>query len=84
MSSFYYYCFIELPLVNANSVDPDQTQHYVASDLGLHCLQVTLLCVSRLKWVNGLTCGFLLLWMEIGIEPSTLFHCSFVSVCVSL
>ena len=23
----------------ANSVDPDQTPHSVASDLGLHCLQ---------------------------------------------
>ena len=22
----------------ANTVDPDQTPHYVASDLGLHCL----------------------------------------------
>ena len=29
----------------ANNVDPDQMPHYVASDLGLHCL--TLLGVSR-------------------------------------
>ena len=28
-------------------IDPDQTPHYVASDLGLHCLSVTLLQVSR-------------------------------------
>ena len=27
--------------------DPDQTSHYVASDLGLHCLPMTLLRVSR-------------------------------------
>ena len=27
----------------ANSVDPDQIPHYVASDLGLHCLAMTLL-----------------------------------------
>ena len=24
-------------------IDPDQTSHYVASDLGLHCLPMTLL-----------------------------------------
>ena len=29
----------------ANSVDPDQMPHYVASDLGLHCLPMTLLQV---------------------------------------
>ena len=33
-------CFIEIPAFNANSVDPDQMQHYVASDLGLHCLPI--------------------------------------------
>ena len=26
----------------ANSGDPDQMPHFVASDLGLHCLPVTL------------------------------------------
>ena len=31
----------------ANTVDLDQTPHYVASDLGLHCLPITLLRVSR-------------------------------------
>ena len=35
-----------------NSGDPDQTPHAVASDLGLHCLLITLLGVSRLKWVK--------------------------------
>ena len=45
-------CFIEIPVFNANSVDPDQMQHSVASDLGLHCLPITLLGVSRLKWVK--------------------------------
>ena len=29
----------------ANNVDPDQMPHYVASDLGLHCLPMTLLRV---------------------------------------
>ena len=29
------------------NADPDQTPHYVASDLGLHCLPLTFLWVSR-------------------------------------
>ena len=37
----------------ANSGDPDQMLHSAASDLGLHCLPITLLAVSRLQWVNG-------------------------------
>ena len=39
----------------ANSGDPDQMPHFVASDLGLHCLPITLLGVSRLQWVSKLT-----------------------------
>ena len=31
----------------ANNVDPDQMPHHVASDLGLHCLPMTLLWVSK-------------------------------------
>ena len=45
-------CFIEIPELNANCVDPNQMLWSAASDLGLHCLQVTLLGVSRLKLVN--------------------------------
>ena len=36
----------------ANSGDPDQTPRSAASDLGLHCLQVTRLGVSSLQWVK--------------------------------
>ena len=36
----------------ANSENPDQTLHFAASDLGLHCLPITLLAVSRLQWVK--------------------------------
>ena len=36
----------------SNSGDPDQMPHFVASDLGLHCLPNTLLGVSRLQWVK--------------------------------
>ena len=42
----------EIPVFNANSVDPDQTPHYVASDLGLYCLQRFHLWDAKLKWVN--------------------------------
>ena len=37
----------------ANSEDPDQKPHSAASDLGLHCLPITPLRVSRLQWVKG-------------------------------
>ena len=38
--------------VFANNEDPDQTPRSAASDLGLHCLPITLLGVSRLQWVK--------------------------------
>ena len=41
----------------ANSGDPDQTPRSAASDLGLHCLPITLLQVSRLHCVKGDTPG---------------------------
>ena len=31
-----------MEILLANTVDPDQTPHYVASDLGLHCSPITL------------------------------------------
>ena len=55
LGSFYYCllpCFIENPLINANSVDPDQTPRSAASDLGLRCLPKSLLRDARHKWVN--------------------------------
>ena len=44
---------LEIPVLNANSVDPDQMLHSAASDLGLHCLQRSHLWDARLKWVKG-------------------------------
>ena len=35
-----------------NSRDSDLMPLSAASDLGLHCLQITLLGVSRLQWVK--------------------------------
>ena len=34
----------------ANDGDPDQTHRSAASDLGLHCLPIILIGVSRLQW----------------------------------
>ena len=39
----------------ANCVGPDQMPHYVASDLGLHCLPMTLLRDFMYAWVKKLT-----------------------------
>ena len=35
-------CFIEISDFNLNSVDSDQTPRFAASDLGLHCLPMSL------------------------------------------
>ena len=51
MVSFTIICFIEILIFSANA---DQMQYSAVSDLGLHCLplSVTLLGASRLKCVN--------------------------------
>ena len=36
----------------SNSPDLNETLRSAASDLGLHCLPVTLLGISRLQWVK--------------------------------
>ena len=41
-----------MPVFNTNSADPDRTLHSAASDLGLHCLQMSDLWDARHKWVN--------------------------------
>ena len=45
--------FINISVFNTNSVDPDQTPRSVASDLGLHCLPVSILWDAKYKWVNA-------------------------------
>ena len=37
----------------ANSGHPDQMSHLVVIDLGLHCLAITFLGVSRLQWFKA-------------------------------
>ena len=39
-----------MPMMLANSGDPDQTQHSAASDLDLHCLPMS--HMTRLIWVK--------------------------------
>ena len=38
-----FYSIFNGKILSANTVDPDQTQHYVASGLCLHCLPMTFL-----------------------------------------
>ena len=45
-------CIIKIPVINANSVEPNQTPRSVASDLDLHCLPMSLLWAARHKWIN--------------------------------
>ena len=40
-----------IPVFNADSADLDQTPLSVASDLGLHCLSVSLLWEARHKYL---------------------------------
>ena len=42
----------------ANSRDPDQMLHSVASDLGLHCLPITLSGVAPLQWIKEVQSNF--------------------------
>ena len=48
--SLLFYFFLNILLTNKE--DPDQTSHCVVSDLDLHCLLITLLRYSRLKWAE--------------------------------
>ena len=54
--SYEFFLLQEIPVFNANSVDPDQTPQCAASDLGLHSLLISLLFDARLKWVNITSC----------------------------
>ena len=47
-------CLVEIRVFTANRVDPDQTPHSAASDLDLHCLQMSFLRDAMHKWVKFL------------------------------
>ena len=57
MSGYIYYLswFKEVSKLNANIVDTDQRSHSVASDLGLHCLPMSILSVAKLKLIYFLS-----------------------------
>ena len=46
-SLFCILFYFRWKILLASNVGPDQKPHYVASDLGLHCLPMTILWVSR-------------------------------------
>ena len=56
----------------ANAVDPAQMAHYVASDLDLHCLPMTLLWVSRFEVSNLLRDGGKDKWIAFRGSNSTM------------
>ena len=45
-------CFVEIPVVNTNSVEPYQKPQTAATDMGIQCLPMLLLWDARHKWVN--------------------------------
>ena len=51
----------EIPVVNANTVDPDQAPRSAVSDLVLHCLQRSHLWDARPKWVKLVAIQIILL-----------------------
>ena len=50
---FHFYCIFHKKFLQANSDDPDQMPHSAASELGLHCLHMSLNWVYILKNVDG-------------------------------
>ena len=49
----FRYSLRKIAKLFANSGDTDQLLHSAASDLGLHCLPITFLGVSRLQWASN-------------------------------
>ena len=53
--SFYYnHLLIEIPVLSANSVGPDQTPQNAASDLGLHCLPIPFFGMLGVNGLKGM------------------------------
>ena len=57
---------MEIPVFNANGVDPDHTPQNAASDLGLQCLPMSLLWDARHILVDALFLSKLLSYMLQG------------------
>ena len=52
MALSFRYSLRKMVKLFANCGSPDQTPRSAVSDLGLHCLSIPLLGVSRLQWVS--------------------------------
>ena len=77
MHSFFFPLVRIKSVINVNSVDPDQTPHSVASDLGLYCFQVTILGVSLLKWLIHVP------WVQITKLLTRLYsHCCILFIAM--
>ena len=67
----FLFIYIEIPVLKANSVNPDQTPRSAASDLGLHYLPIYFLQDARYKWVQQMyfiTClyyGYIIINLQI-------------------
>ena len=48
-SFYYYYVLLKIPVINANSVDPDQMPPSAAFDLSLYHLPITFCKLSLTK-----------------------------------
>ena len=68
ISSLLLYLWWEL--LWENNEDPDQTPYIVGYDLGLHCLPMTFLRISRKQWVNVVYWGTCLSKMYEGCLKS--------------
>ena len=53
VSVFIVTMFYSNSVINANRVEPNQTPRSAASDMGLHCLPVSILGDARHKWINS-------------------------------
>ena len=59
----------------ANSEDPDQTPRSAASDLGLHCLPITLSGISTLQWVKYINFQIIRRKTEIFYDTNLITFC---------
>ena len=83
----FRYSYRKMAKIFANRRDPDSTPHSVASDLGLHCLPITLLGVPRLQWVNNTvmkTGNCARLNKEWTFEKSELLTITVLFICISV
>ena len=70
-----FFFFKEIPVVNANSVNPDQTTHSAASALGLHCLPRSRSCDTKHLCMTPTFCFCMVI--SISCKSPTVTICDF-------